>query len=232
MPAQPRSGGVRRISVRVLPWALLILGIAASSAIAYRQYHAARQARAALAVLEPGPIDVGFAQSMSAHHQQAIAMAQLMLDGRPTPLAGLARTIAHAQLTEIGEMRGWLRLWRQPAAPPARGMDWMLLGAAPPDAALLQYLLDCRNAPAGMTGMASAEELSRLRALDGRERDELFLRLMLAHHRGGLPMAQFAAANARLPAVRTLAAQMVIDQSEEVRRMLLTLQAMGVRSAD
>ena len=42
-----------------------------------------------------GPIDIGFAQSMSVHHQQAIAMAQLMLDGRPTPLAPLAQQIAY-----------------------------------------------------------------------------------------------------------------------------------------
>ena len=43
----------------------------------------------------------------------------------------------------------------------------------PPDAALLQYLLECERSPTGMSGLDTDEELNRLRALDGRARDEI-----------------------------------------------------------
>ena len=102
----------------------------------------------------PGPVDIGFAQFMSLHHQQAIGMAQLMLDERPSPLAPLARSIAYTQLLELGEMRGWLRLWNQALVPEKRSMDWMLQGSRAPDEALLQYLLDCQRSPTGMSGLA------------------------------------------------------------------------------
>lgn len=181
---------------------------------------------AASAQAAPAGVDIGFAQAMSRHHQQAIGMAQLMLDGRPTPLAALARGIATSQLLELGEMRGWLRLWAQPLLPATRGMNWMLLGDGPPDPALLQYLLDCQRAPTGMAGLATDAELAQLRVLEGRERDRHFLKLMLAHHEGGLPMARFAAAQAHQPVVRELAARIVLEQSEEVMRIQRTLQAL------
>lgn len=178
------------------------------------------------AVAAPGPVDIGFAQFMSLHHQQAIGMAQLMLDGRPSPLATLARSIAYTQLLELGEMRGWLRLWNQALVPEKRSMDWMLQGSTAPDEALLQYLLDCQRSPTGMSGLATDAEVDGLRQLDGRARDEHFLRLMLAHHQGGLPMARYAATEARVAAVRELASRVVVEQSQEIHRILLTLQAL------
>ncbi len=173
----------------------------------------------------PSPVDIGFAQSMALHHQQAIGMAQLMLDNRPTPLAPLARTIAATQLLELGEMRGWLRLWDQPLITDKRGMEWMRLGSKPLDETLQRYLLDCQRAPTGMVGLATDDELNRLRLLDGRARDKAFLRLMLAHHQGGIPMAQFAASEGRVPVVRDLAGRIVLEQSEEIYRIQRTLVA-------
>jgi uncharacterized protein (DUF305 family) len=183
----------------------------------------------------PTPIDVGFAQSMSQHHKQAIGMAQLMLDGRSSSLPGLARSIADSQLFELGEMRGWLDLWDKPWQAPGRGMDWMLLGSAPPDAELTRYLMDCRRSPTGMAGLATDAEINRLRSLQGRARDDHFLRLMLAHHEGAIPMARFAARESRLPAVRRLAGRIVVDQSEEIARiqqMLQRLAASGYSGAE
>lgn len=205
---------------RGIALALILAGLAALAAY---QQQALRAARTELAAVAGGPIDVGFAQSMSRHHQQAIAMAKFMLDGRPTRLALMAQTIADTQIAELGQMYGWLRLWNQPFMPPARGMDWMLLGREPPDAELSQYLLDCRRSPTGMTGLATPEELNRLRQLEGLERDRHFLRLMLAHHRGAVPMARFAADNARVPALRELAARVVMDQSREIDLLQRTL---------
>jgi len=176
----------------------------------------------------PSPVDIGFSQAMSRHHQQAIGMAQLMLDGRPTPLAALARQIATAQLLELGEMQGWLKLWGAPLMPLKPPMDWMLLGRTPPDDALRQYLLDCAATPTGMSGLATEAEVGRLRTLQGRERDAHFLTLMRAHHEGGLPMARFATVEAKLPVVRRLAANVVREQMHElmiIRRTHAALEA-------
>lgn len=173
------------------------------------------------------PIDIGFARSMSLHHQQAIGMAQLVLDGRPTPLAPLARRIAYSQLLELGEMRGWLRLWGAPWQVQTVNMAWMLAAPEPPDAALRRYLLDCERSPTGMPGLATMAQMQQLRELDGPERDALFLRLMLAHHEGGLPMARFAARYAGLKVVRDMAELIVLEQSRELTRLRQTLAAMG-----
>ena len=117
----------------------------------------------AQAIPLPGPIDIGFAQSMSLHHQQAIGMAQLMLDGRPTPLTPLARSIVAEQLLELGEMRGWLRLWDAPLIAARQGMDWMRLADRPLAPEELDYLLDCQRSPTGMSGLATDQEVDRLR---------------------------------------------------------------------
>lgn len=174
----------------------------------------------------PGPVAIGFAQSMSLHHQQAIDMALLMLDGRPTPLTHLARTILYAQLQELGQMQGWLQLWDQPLLRHRPDMTWMLSGSEPPGEEIRDYLLACERSPRGMPGLASPLQMERLRALDGRERDVLFLQLMLEHHQGGLPMAGFAGREARVPAVRRLAAHIALEQAKEaelIRRAALAL---------
>lgn len=173
------------------------------------------------------PVDRGFAQSMSLHHQQAIGMAQLMLDGRPTVLAPLAKSIAYSQLLELGEMRGWLRLWDAPWQVHKVDMTWMLAGSEPPDAELRQYLLDCERSPTGMPGLATMEQMQALRKAEGRTRDEQFLRMMLVHHEGGLPMARFAARQAESKVVRDLAELIVLEQSRELARIRQTLAALG-----
>ena len=201
---------------------LLLAGLAAG--LLWQQ----RTLQADLHRLRPGAVEIGFAQFMSLHHQQAIAMAQLLQDGRPTRLALLARDIEGTQQLELGEMRGWLALWDQPLLPAGRSMDWMLLGDRPPDAELRRYLLDCQRTPTGMPGLAADDELESLRRLDGLERDRLFLRLMRAHHDGALPMARHAAEQARLPAVRALAQRIALDQARErdlIERMLQALPA-------
>lgn len=168
----------------------------------------------------PSAVDIGFAQFMSIHHQQAISMAQIMLSGPDTtPLKRMAQTIAYTQLRELGKMEGWLRLWGENAFPSSNSMSWMLLGKEPPSEALLQYLIDCENSPNGMQGLATIEQLDELRRLKGKDKDRQFLQLMLAHHNGGLPMAQFAATNAQTSAVREIAALMAMEQAEEVIQM-------------
>lgn len=174
----------------------------------------------------PSAIDIGFAQSMSAHHQQAVLMALRMIDGKPTALAGFAQNLVVVQQFERGQMQGWLRLWNQ-TPKPVPDMQWLLLGQAAPEPALKQYLLDCGRAPGGMVGLASAAELDQLRQTQGRARDRLFLSLMLRHHAGALPMARFAAREARTAAVRELAQRIELDQAAEIGRMQNMIAALA-----
>ncbi|WP_169577502.1 DUF305 domain-containing protein [Sinimarinibacterium sp. CAU 1509] len=210
----------------------IIVGVSVAAAllsVVYLQHRSLTDMRGRLDLLEPGAVDEGFAQSMALHHQQAITMAQLMLDGRPTRLSLLARRIQGAQALELGEMRGWLQAWGKPLLPNSRSMGWMLLGDRSPDAALVQYLLDCEKSETGMPGLATNAELNRLRTSSGDERDRLFLQMMLDHHQGGIPMARFAADNAKIAVVRRLAARIVLDQSEEIASMRLLMQAADLR---
>lgn len=201
--------------LRIASQVLLLLAGAGLALLAVQHFTAVRRAPQAAA---PGPVDVGFTQFMRSHHDQAVVMTQILLDRGNTKLASLARSIQAAQLVEIGEMKGWLLLWNKPLLPATIAMDWMLLGKTPPDAALNRYLADCRAA-GGMPGLATSEELNRLRGLDGDARDHLFLDLMIRHHQGALPMAHYSAFNAETTVVRTLAAQIEVEQLQETAVM-------------
>jgi uncharacterized protein (DUF305 family) len=203
--------------------AILMIGLTSAF---YTQSRLLDSTQNRLSELEPSQIDIGFSQSMAIHHEQAITMAQLLLDGRPTALTTLAKTIAGKQLLELGEMHGWLRIWQQDFFPASKDMVWLLMGAKALDESMQKYVIDCGNSADGMPGLASREQLQQLRLLEGRERDTLFLQLMLAHHEGGVPMARFAAEESRLLAVRTVAANMVLDQSKEIQQMRTMLKAL------
>lgn len=210
--------------MRLLGIAFIALCFGALGGFAFAHWYAPRIAQSTDA--GAGPIEVGFAQSMSAHHQQAIDMALLMLQDEPGPLDVLARSILYQQLRELGQMQGWLRLWEAPLQRIPVDMEW-LLATSPLDDETRQYLLDCEQSPTGMPGLASAEQMEHLRQARGRARDRLFIQLMKAHHEGGLPMARIAARHSQLPAVRQLAAHIVREQSEELLRLQQTAAAMG-----
>lgn len=168
-------------------------------------------------------IDIGFAQSMLVHHRQAVAMAQLVLADDTTGLTRLAQQILRTQLVEVGEMQGWLKLWGASLNPQPVRMDWMRLGDAPLAGELREYLLECERSPTGMPGLATLAELEVLRAASGLEADARFLELMIAHHVGGIPMARFAAQQAKHPVVRQLARTIALEQSREIEIMRRTL---------
>jgi uncharacterized protein (DUF305 family) len=167
---------------------------------------------------KPTAIDIGFSQAMIEHHDQAVLMSQILLQGDRSDLSGIALSIQTTQLLQMGQMRGWLQLWRSPLLPTDSPMQWMLRSPAASEPRLLEYLSRCR-AEGGMPGMASSEQLQQLRGARGGERDRLYLQMMLRHHSGALPMAQFAAEYATAPVVRALAGQIAFDQAGEIQRL-------------
>jgi uncharacterized protein (DUF305 family) len=163
------------------------------------------------AQLKGGAVDVGFAQDMSVHHRQAVLMAGQARDRSTDPAIRLiAFDIETNQLQQIGQMQGWLSLWNAAPLPNGRYMTWMADTSSMPGMAH-----GTGPGVATMPGMASAADLQRLQALSGGPFDVLFLQLMLRHHQGGTPMAQYAAEHAESTQVRNLAEKIVISQGAE-----------------
>ncbi len=210
-PAQPRW--VRPVLAAGLAVVLLLVGASIGMFL-----------RLPAGQAEPGPVDVGFAQDMSVHHLQAVTMAAWERDHTADPeLLQLATDMERTQNNQVGQMQGWLSLWDEPQLPiGGRYMAWMTgtghghgaVDAASPGAA-------------AMPGMASAEELARLRAATGPELDVLFLQLMLRHHQGGAEMLRYGAEYASVPQVRNLATQMLSSQSSEVDYLTRLLTERG-----
>ncbi|EIF00232.1 DUF305 domain-containing protein [Saccharomonospora glauca] len=163
-----------------------------------------------------GSVDVGFAQDMSRHHLQAVTMANWARDHSDDPaIKQLAFDIASVQLEQVGRMKGWLMLWGQPEEPLGEPMQWMSGGHGHGHGSNATATSDGGLMP----GMASEEELAKLRSLSGEELDVYFLQLMLRHHQGGVDMAQYGYDHASEQAVRTLARSMLVSQGAEMDTM-------------
>ncbi|GGU53581.1 DUF305 domain-containing protein [Lentzea flava] len=160
-----------------------------------------------------GSVDVGFCQDMAVHHLQGIQMANIARDRTTDPdVRQLAFDIASTQLEQVGRMKGWLMMWNEhEQSPNGVYMAWMN------DAGIHGH--GATTAEPGkplMPGMATTEELTKLRGLSGRDLEVYFLQLMIRHHTGGAPMAEFAAQRAGQPFVRTLADNMLKSQTAEL----------------
>lgn len=187
---------------------LLVIGYALTSVLSNGESDAV--AHESNAPFEPGPADVGFAQDMTTHHQQAVTMAELV-DGRAGPqVASLADVIKTNQLIEIGQLQGTLELWGEPRFPTAEPMAWMEQHHGGHHAA---------HTSGRMPGMATQQQLNSLRRLSGKRLDLQFMRLMLRHHKGGVAMANYAAEHAQVDLIKNLAKRMAYDQSLEIERI-------------
>lgn len=172
-----------------------------------------------------GAVDVGFAQDMTTHHEQAVLMANLALTRGSPAVQAIADGILIAQSEEIGQMEGWLQLWHQPLADP-HPMAWMggmgSMGRSPSAASMA-------GSANLMPGMASAQQLAALYDRRGRSFDVLFLQLMIRHHEGGIEMAHYAETHARLVYVRRAATAMRIEEVQDLGVMEPLLRADGGR---
>ena len=158
-----------------------------------------------------GSAEAGFARDMSTHHEQAVEMALLIRDRTTDPqIKAIATDIVLTQTHQMGQMQGWLDVWGLAATGAEPPMAWM-----------------GHPSEGRMPGMASPEEIGRLSKLPGDEADREFLRLMIRHHGGGVPMAQAALEWSDDEVVRRLAGAMVQWQQREVRLMEEILEQRG-----
>ncbi len=141
--------------------------------------------------------DVMFVQMMIPHHEQAIEMADLVLDtpGIDPAVITLATEIKAAQGPEIEQMEQWLDDWGMPSMPGGHGGH------------------------GGMDGMLSEEELQRLDDAEGEEATRLFLEGMIEHHEGAIDMADDVIDDGDNAAVRELADTIIVTQQAEIDLM-------------
>ena len=185
--------------------ALLLLGLVAGLLLG--------RGMTAGAPATPNSVDLGFARDMAAHHAQAVEMSEIVHRRSADPAVNyLAFDVMSTQQGQIGIMTGWLDLWREPHSSAEPAMRWMG---------------HVQEGP--LPGMATDEEVQGLNTLPVPQMTEQYLRLMIRHHRGAVPMAEYAAENAGTTDVATLAGNMVAGQESEIGLMQDLLVQRGWR---
>ncbi|WP_328967466.1 DUF305 domain-containing protein [Streptomyces sp. NBC_00239] len=184
-------------------------------------------AAAALLISRPGSsspgsssVDAGFARDMAVHHQQAVELSIIVRDRAGSEdVRTLAFDVINTQANQRGMLLGWLELWGLPKTSQDPPMAWMGHGGMNHDARDGSF----------MPGMATNAQVDELRAASSKAAEVLYLRLLTAHHRGGVEMAQAAADRAETDVVRRLAQGMVEGQRSEMKLMadMLTQRGAG-----
>jgi len=181
--------------------------------------------------------DIDFMSGMIHHHAQAILISRWA----PTHEASaavqrLTARIINAQSDEINLMQSWLRDRNQdPMTVDSNGT--VRMAKAAPAAATGEHAgHDMSHAGhdmggmAAMPGMLTDTQLKELDAARGREFDRLFLIYMMQHHRGAVSMVRdlFGSTGAgQDETIFKFAADVEVDQSTEIKRMLTMLLEMG-----
>lgn len=206
--------GTRAVLLGVLALALIAAGVLLRPAIIPENHSAP-------AVLTP--VEIGFIQDMTAHHQQALFMVQRLDPAADASIRQLAQQIDDTQRTEIGTMLGWLRLANASPTNP-NPMSWMPAADMPAghDHAGASATVSA-GSNATMPGMATMAELDALSAARGAAAETLFIQLMLRHHAGGVAMAKSADALVTSGPVKETARSMITGQSQEAGILTLLL---------
>jgi uncharacterized protein (DUF305 family) len=160
-------------------------------------------------------VDVGFLADMETHHNGAINLSFDYLDRSHDPVVKhFAQEIIGSQSQELAAMNSYLN--RAGGASAVTGddvaMEWMGHPVRPAD----------------MPGMPTKAELAELDAAQGLTADDVFTRLMIHHHAGGIAMAEYAAEHGEHPGVRRFAASMARVQRTEIDEMNNRRVALGL----
>lgn len=163
-------------------------------------------------------VDAGFARDMSVHHTQAVEMAMFAYRlGSTDDIRTLGYDMATSQQWQIGQMQTWLTHWHLSPNTDKAPMAWM-----PDGTNTLQ--------PDGrMPGMASNDELKKLKSATGKDFDTLWCQLMLRHHLGGIHMSETAADKASTPEVRDAAEKIRVSQQYDITALTEKLKDLGAQ---
>lgn len=215
---------------------LLLLAAASLSACAPRGGAArnpapldpAAQVRADSLRLPYTAADIKFMTEMIGHHAQAILISRWApTHGADPEIRTLAARIINAQTDDIALMRRWLADRNKPT--PSVTPDGVHTPAPPdPNDPHAAHTMGGHD-HSMMAGMLTQDELDELNAARGEEFSILFLQRMINHHRGAVTMVQtlIRDGGAIDETVFRFAADVEVDQSTEIRRMLQMLLERG-----
>ncbi|MEU0568615.1 DUF305 domain-containing protein [Nonomuraea sp. NPDC005983] len=169
--------------------------------------------------------EAGFARDMATHHAQAVEMSFVIRDkSQSKEIRNLAYDIITTQSNQRGMFQGWLQQWGLDQAGGDRPMAWMSghghgggTAAAP------------ATTPGVMPGMATPQELAKLKELQGTAAEVLFLQLMIRHHEGGVEMAQGLLKLSNRDEVVGMAQKIVNGQTGEIKLMTELLRQRGAQ---
>lgn len=148
--------------------------------------------------------DLAFLQHMIVHHEQALAMCDLVPERTErAPFIRFARNVKRAQAAEIDLMQSLLEL----AAERGIEVPHHSMHGDPP-----------------MDGMLSSAEMRALEAADGAELERLWLEGMIYHHEGALRMAsaqqlQQLESGRRPYLLDVLVEDILVEQRAEITKM-------------
>lgn len=150
--------------------------------------------------------DVAFATDMIPHHAQALALVDLAQGRTLDPdVEALLEQIRAAQAPEIETMVDWLTAWDEEIPETMRDHA----NAHDPDHADM----------GDMPGMMSPEELDELEAAPDAAFQDMWLRMMIAHHEGAIEMAQDQQEHGAFGDAVELARDIEEGQRQEIEQM-------------
>ena len=196
---------LRRLAAPIIVLALVVTLAACGSGESSSANTAAPDSSGSAASVELNAADIEFAQGMISHHEQAIEMAEIALDpkvGAGPAVIDLATRIKGAQDPEVTLMTGWLTAAGQPVAMDATAGHDM----------------------SSMDGMMTADQMDALAAMTGAAFDQVWLRMMIAHHEGAVSQSQTVKANGSNADVLALADTIIKAQQAEITEMQALLQ--------
>ncbi|KAA6434902.1 DUF305 domain-containing protein [Agrococcus sediminis] len=141
--------------------------------------------------------DEMFVTMMIPHHEQAVEMADVVLDknGVDPRVLDLAQQIKDAQGPEIETMRGWLEAWG------------------------IEYEDSSMGGMDHGDGMMTDDDMRQLEDAEGAEASRLFLEQMVVHHEGAVEMAEVEVETGQNAEAVALAEQVIEDQTSEIETM-------------
>ena len=160
--------------------------------------------------------EAGFARDMQTHHNQAVQLSMIVRErSTNTAVRSMAYDIALTQQQQSGQMFAWLETWGLPQT--GESMTWMsgLLGEDALHAGHRSTVADEPHTMDSM-GMASQADIAKLTAARSTAADRQFLTLMIAHHKGGVEMAEAYLQRGDNPLVAAFANKIVMTQLAEI----------------
>jgi uncharacterized protein (DUF305 family) len=201
----PRSRRTQIVAAAVAAVLLVLLGYAGGLLTARPSYP------------DEASAEAGFARDMSAHHGQAVEMAMIAYQKASSDeVRSIGGDIAVTQQGQVGVMQTWLKTWGLGPNSSQQPMAWM-----PGGPETLKGNL--------MPGMATREEVNKLRSATGRDVDILFCQYMHRHHLGGIHMVNGVLKLTSRPEVRELAEAMKRGQGFEVTLFEQILTKLGAK---